>query len=64
MAEMKLKKKILETLSQNQELSKQELFDQLRIPISEMNLHVLRKLMDEEQVVQSAMGKFSIKRNG
>jgi len=63
-SDLKLKKRILETLTLHQELTDRELFDQLRLPASEKNLQLLRKLVDERQVTQSPTGKLSITING
>lgn len=59
-AESKLKNKILETLTNSGELSEKEIFSNIRLPLSEKNLRVLRILQDQGYITLLASGSYVI----
>ncbi|WP_075350549.1 RecQ family ATP-dependent DNA helicase [Algoriphagus marinus] len=62
--EIKLKNKIVETLTNHRELTERQVFDSLNLPASEKNLKILRLMEDEGTVNQLASGKFTLTTNG
>ncbi|MDG1276942.1 MAG: RecQ family ATP-dependent DNA helicase [Algoriphagus sp.] len=62
--EIKLKNKIVETLTNHRELTERQVFDTLNLPASEKNLKILRLMEDEGIVNQLASGKFTLVTNG
>ncbi|OOG75252.1 ATP-dependent DNA helicase RecQ [Algoriphagus sp. A40] len=60
----RLKLKILETLEECGGLSEQDLFAKLRKPSSNMNLRLLRELIDQGQVNKSSDDSLSLKSHG
>ncbi|WP_026950943.1 RecQ family ATP-dependent DNA helicase [Algoriphagus mannitolivorans] len=62
--EDKLKKLILETLAQGDELTEKELFDRIRKPASSKNLALLRQLVDQGQVQLDNSGHLKLISNG
>jgi ATP-dependent DNA helicase RecQ len=62
--EIKLKNKIVETLTNHRELTERQVFDSLNLPASEKNLKILRMMEDEGTVNQLASGKFTLVSNG
>lgn len=62
--EEKLKIKILETLEREGELSEDELFDRIRKNKSQVNLGLLREMVDQGVLVKNSKGHFALKPHG
>jgi len=57
-AENKLRKKILETLTKAGELTDKQIFESIRLPMAEKNLRVLRILQDQGYITLLASGSY------
>ncbi len=62
-AESKVRSKILETLGSNGELTEQELFERIRLPLAEKYLRILRILRDQGYITLLASGSYAIVTN-
>ncbi len=62
--ENRLRNRILETLQAGGELTKKQLFDELRLPVSERSLNIIRILQEEGTISLLSSGKFTANTNG